>query len=726
MGSIYRAVDENLGVAVAVKENLFTTEEFARQFRREAVILANLRHPNLPRVSDHFVIEGQGQYLVMDYIEGEDLRERMDRLGVIPETEMLIIGIAICDALAYMHTRRPAVLHRDIKPGNIRITPQGEVMLVDFGLAKVVQPGQQTSTGARAMTPGYSPPEQYGGARTDARSDIYSLGATMYAALTGVVPEDSLARTMEQANLTPVRHRNPKVSRRTAAVIEKALEVHPDDRFQSAEEFKQALLQAGGSTLRKIIDKGVISPPSNPPLPAPLAPVVQPQVTAGISYPKGSTPLPVSAALPGESQVPPNPPAKKRGAWGCVWFMLLIAIVLIAGGGVAYALNPQAMERMADQAASRVVILMGGAPKATLEVLSLTQTAQAAEARRAAPTRTPSPTETPLPTITPTQPPTSTPTPTVTPTRTATPTGSPTPTPSPTVTFTPTPTPLGGGYGQIAFASDRTGIPQIWVMNIDGNGLRQVTDLQRGACQPDWSPDGSQLVFISPCEGNQEAYRGSSLFIINADGTELQPLPVQGGGDYDPAWSPDGRKIAFTSLRDLGRPQIYVLDLTTLEVVKLSLENFKDIQPAWSADGSQILFISTRNGPYQVWTMAADGSHQRRFSVSGSLKNTAPVWSPDGSVIIFTQNESEGGVPRLVGARHPEGATDEFNIYPFQGAIPMREADYSPDGFWLALESWPDGVDHEIYIMTPNGTELRQLTTDPAYDFDPAWRPHSP
>src|SRR5512142_1467313 len=102
MGSVYRAIDENLGVEVAVKDNLFTTEEYARQFRREAVILASLRHPNLPRVTDHFVIEGQGQYLVMDYIEGEDLRQRMDRVGVISEEEAILIGAAMCDALSYL------------------------------------------------------------------------------------------------------------------------------------------------------------------------------------------------------------------------------------------------------------------------------------------------------------------------------------------------------------------------------------------------------------------------------------------------------------------------------------------------------------------------------------------------------------------------------------------------------------------------------------------------
>src|SRR5512143_2718578 len=107
MASVYRAVDENLGVDVAVKENLFTTDEYARQFRREAVILANLRHPNLPRVTDHFAIENQGQYLVMDYIEGEDLRQRLDRLGALPDEEVIVLGAAICEALAYLHSRRP-------------------------------------------------------------------------------------------------------------------------------------------------------------------------------------------------------------------------------------------------------------------------------------------------------------------------------------------------------------------------------------------------------------------------------------------------------------------------------------------------------------------------------------------------------------------------------------------------------------------------------------------
>jgi len=245
MGAVYCARDEHLDILVAVKENLFLSDEYARQFQHEANILASLRHPYLPRVGDYFSAEGEGQYLIMDYVEGEDLRERIERVGTLTEREALLIGISVCDALAYMHKCKPPVIHRDIKPGNIKITPSGEAVLVDFGLAKVMRGSQHTTTGARAMTPGYSPPEQYGTARTDARSDIYSLGATLYAALTGVIPEDSLSRATGKAVLTNPRKLKDSVSRATEEVLSHALEIEPDDRFQTAEEFSNALLAAG-------------------------------------------------------------------------------------------------------------------------------------------------------------------------------------------------------------------------------------------------------------------------------------------------------------------------------------------------------------------------------------------------------------------------------------------------------------------------------------------------
>jgi Tol biopolymer transport system component len=164
----------------------------------------------------------------------------------------------------------------------------------------------------------------------------------------------------------------------------------------------------------------------------------------------------------------------------------------------------------------------------------------------------------------------------------------------PTQTFEPTATPLGGGYGQIAFASNRFGAPQIFIMDADGSHPQQVTNMADGACQPNWSPDGLRIVFISPCLERTDLYPGSSLFIVNADGNGLTALPTAAGGDFDPAWSPDGGRIAFTSLRD-GYSQVYVMNLADSTATRLN-ETSSDIQahqPAWSPTGRR---SCTRSG----------------------------------------------------------------------------------------------------------------------------------
>ena len=544
MGSIYQAVDENLGVEVAVKENLFTSDEYARQFRREAVILANLRHPNLPRVTDHFVIDGQGQYLVMDFIEGEDLRERIDRQGLVSDSEAVIVGIAICEALAYLHSRRPQIVHRDIKPGNVKITLTGNIILVDFGLAKLTQGSQMTSTGARAMTPGYSPPEQYGAARTDHRSDIYSLGATLYMALTGALPEDALARAMGQAQLTRIQSHNPKASRRLTSVIEKAMELRPEDRFQGADEFMDALIAARLITTNKGELKPIL-------VPAPEAVGVIIEDAEGRhpynsrlaeeygsdygSGQIGSPLLPADAAVTGSDLGPLSGWRGNRstGCWLIGAFFLGLLVISISA---AYFLQPQLFNQIADW-------IPGNQITAPLPSLINTPTEDISPAT-STPERS-SPTVVVLVETSEVQDVPPTPTATAA-SITNTPTEDPVVVPVPSATFTPSSTPMGGGEGQIAYASDLTGIPQIWMMNADGTAARQITDLPEGACQPTWSPGGEQFAFISPCAGNQEIYPGAVIWIINIDGTGQFALPSVPGGDFDPDWSPDGNKIIFT------------------------------------------------------------------------------------------------------------------------------------------------------------------------------------
>jgi formylglycine-generating enzyme required for sulfatase activity len=262
-GTMYQAWDMTLSRPCALKENLVAAPEVQRQFLTEAKILANLNHPNLPRVSDYF-IEGQGQYLVMDYVEGQDLQEMLEARGApLPEDQVLPWISQICDALTYLHSQKPPIIHRDIKPANIRITPSGKAMLVDFGIAKVYDPNSKTTQGAQAVTPGFSPYEQYGKGATDARTDVYALGATLYTLLTGVEPPESVQRVVRDPLVSP-RQLNPSFSLRTSAALMGALKMDPAQRFQSVADFKAAL----GATPRP--PRLAAPPPAAPAPPPPL------------------------------------------------------------------------------------------------------------------------------------------------------------------------------------------------------------------------------------------------------------------------------------------------------------------------------------------------------------------------------------------------------------------------------------------------------------------------
>ena len=713
MGSVYRAVDENLGLDVAVKENMFTTDEYARQFRLEAVILANLRHPNLPRVSDHFVIAEQGQYLVMDFIEGEDLRQRMERSGTISEEDAVRIGAAICDALEYLHTRKPVILHRDLKPGNVKIAPDGQIFLVDFGLAKIVQGSQVTTTGARAMTPGYSPPEQYGTARTDARTDIYSLGATLYAALTGIIPEDGLARAMDNADLTPLRRRNSRVSRRLSAAIEKAMSVDPADRYQTAEEFKKALLSSKSITEQQTGRYNVAPPPPE----ALEAARLRSEAQTDADAPKASIPRPSMV----EEEKPFVPPGKillekqrrqVRRRRSLLLFLLLAAAALV---GVLY-YNPWMVPA---EARSLITMLVN-----TATALATTTPTQVPA------TPQPSATAQPSPSPTATRPP-----PTATRTRAPVPSPArtepvlPAATGQPTWTASPTVTPVGGGQGQLAFASSRSGTPQIYLTDLLGGHVQAITDLADGACQPTWSPDGSQLVFVSPCSGpeqvSQNPRRDTGLYLINADGTGLSALTTVPGGDFEPAWSPDGKQIAFTSLRD-GGMQIYVLDLAQRTVTRLShLGGTTEArQPAWLPSGDTIVFAARRMGAYQIWSMSASGEDARQIIRSGEAYwDFFPEPSGDGSAILFSQ-QAANGVPAAWQMSSPyrqEGTTTAVRME--LGGLPAAHAAVSPDGYWVAFQSQAGEQESDLYLVMVTGAGISRLTQAPGLDFDPAWRP---
>ena len=256
MGNIYLADDLRLeGRRCALKEvehdltvPAKLLKEARQQFLHEATVLARLDHPNLPKVSDYFSI-GPRDYLVMDYIPGKDLRLRMldakQSNSFLAEEEVLSWANQLADALTYLHNQTPPLVHRDVKPSNLKITPNGMLKLVDFGLVKALVPDEMTITVIQGRgTALYTPLEQYGGdgVHTDVRSDIYAFGCTLYHLLTNNPPTDARERFLHPSSLPEPRTLNPVISSRTERAVLWAMELHPDDRPPSIEDLRKFLI----------------------------------------------------------------------------------------------------------------------------------------------------------------------------------------------------------------------------------------------------------------------------------------------------------------------------------------------------------------------------------------------------------------------------------------------------------------------------------------------------
>ncbi|MEI7771869.1 MAG: serine/threonine-protein kinase, partial [Chloroflexales bacterium] len=268
MGAVYLARDLRLSHDVAIKETLFHDDAYRRAFEHEAKLLARLRHQALPKVSDHF-IEGNGQFLVMEFIHGEDLGSQLVRLGkrfASPQALPMVLkwGDQLLDVLNYLHTRPMPIIHRDLKPKNLKLTSTFDIILLDFGLARggvtISVDSAEATTPESAdrkiygFTPPYAPIEQMRDGEPDPRSDLYSLGATLYHMLTDTLPADAMSRMARLINgspdsLRPIRELSPHVPEPVASLIQRSLNVTMDGRPMSAREMRDDLIRARGLAL---------------------------------------------------------------------------------------------------------------------------------------------------------------------------------------------------------------------------------------------------------------------------------------------------------------------------------------------------------------------------------------------------------------------------------------------------------------------------------------------
>jgi serine/threonine protein kinase len=247
MGAVYEAEDQRLGITVALKETLSAEESMRRQFEREARLLAHMQHPALPRVSDHFV-DGRRAFLVMQFIGGIDLAKIIaQQPGPFPLAQVIAWADQLLDALIYLHANEPQVIHRDIKPHNLKLMANGQIALLDFGLAKAT-PSDPSLTASKAFfgyTRHYAPLEQIQDQLTDPRSDIYALGATLYHLSTGIKPPDAMVRaaSVVDGGTDPLQADTIRktVGPEFAAILIRALAQKPEGRFANAAEFRAAL-----------------------------------------------------------------------------------------------------------------------------------------------------------------------------------------------------------------------------------------------------------------------------------------------------------------------------------------------------------------------------------------------------------------------------------------------------------------------------------------------------
>ena len=251
MGSVYRARDQHFPTVVklvAVKEMInrapdpLVRKTIVQNFEREANILATLNHPYIPRIYDYFS-EGNRSYLTMEFITGKDLEAIINETaGFLTEERVLGWSIELCEVLQFLHSHKPdPIIFRDMKPSNVMVNLQEHIVLVDFGIAKPFQVGQK---GTMIGTEGYSPPEQYRG-EAGPLADIYALGATIHHALSRRDPRLEPPFSFGER---PLRKINPAISMELEAVINTALQYNPEDRFQSVESMKDALVSAGRKT----------------------------------------------------------------------------------------------------------------------------------------------------------------------------------------------------------------------------------------------------------------------------------------------------------------------------------------------------------------------------------------------------------------------------------------------------------------------------------------------
>ena len=704
MGVVWKAEDTVLHRSVAIKvlpSSLAADEERLARFQQEARAVSALNHPNLVTLFEVGTHEGVS-YMVMELVEGETLRDKMGATdaptsgagtavrtgsdtsptgwsgpgggpGSMPRSKLPVrramdIAIQIAHGLSAAHERN--IVHRDMKPENIVLTRDGRVKILDFGIAKLLDPSNdsmtmaQTVAGATAPgtvmgTVGYMSPEQVRGAEVDHRSDIFSLGVILYEMLSGqrAFRADTSIETMNAIlhEDPPTLASGPQLSPAIDRLVRRCLEKEKEQRFQSSHDLAYALEAVSDASGAVPVVEWTASGPGVPGRGGLVRTVIASLLALVIGVVVGRTLLSNNKSV-----------TSSASDAQAVTESRMVALTFDSGVETQPSVSPdgRSFVYVAQDGGDWDIFQqrVGGENRVNL-------TAD-----------------------------------------------------SPEHDWEPQ---LSFDGERIAFRSQRDG-GGIFVMGATGESVRRLTDFGFNA---KWSPDGKSIVF-----GEEDILipTGRTLFsaLWVADVSTGETRKIYEGDGVEPSWSPDGKHIAFWGLpKATGQRVLYTMPAAGGEPQPLNDDNYFNWNPTWSADGRTLYFASTRGGTMDLWSMPMNTANGLAAGTPTPL-TTGTAWiaypsvTRDGSRILYTSSRSQSVIRRLpFDLSNADTARVEVPEELLRTSRTLWEMHPSPDGRLLVVKA--SDPNEDLFVCQTDGSGMRRLTQDPFKDRVPRWSPDS-
>ncbi len=658
-GGLYLGRDMSLEQAVLIRFRQSPGGAGDQQFMQSAARLMEIQHPNIARVVDSFVEAGL-QGLVMEYIPGDNLVTFIQQYGALTMPELEPWVQKLSHALTYLHSRKPAIVHGDIRPSNLILTPESDLILINYGMPELG--GEPLPADQAAFT---SPEREEKADMMTPSADQYALAATLYFLLTKQSPPSAYQRQVEGAGITPLHTLKTQIPSSLHPVMAKALALRPQDRHLSIKDFSLAFLSTGKAAAPQPV-------PYSPPAPVPQSAQPVPLVPPGMN----AVPSPQQAVFVPRTSLQQGTPAapKKRLPAALIIALVVIGIGALTGGFFLV----RNLLRSGMSAAT-------GDPSTwpTVTPKSATPTVE-------------------LPTLAPTEAPGAT-------------------SPSfPSESLIAYISNKGDGTSDQLWLM-RIGVDEYGAPRVFDNV--QLTEGGCNKSQPAWDPTGMYLVFVCDT-GTEEQGKDLYVLDFSSENMTIEQITSMPGDETEPVFSPDATYLAWVNLGSVSPEQSVIFFSENMSDVEVIQQNLGEYSPSFSADGMHMAYVADEaNGNFVIRVADRSDLYLSSEYFDPQLRQKSAVeveWAPDGEKIAYTHFDPETYAMYIHLTTWTSRGDDDQQLTDSGGDW---GASFSPDSQWIIFTSVRDG-NEELYLMSADGTgEEINLTNSQWIDKDPAWFP---